>query len=276
MEERAMKQFTYTEARNNLDRFINENELIFKHQCPGWITKYLSEGEMMCDLFGEDKVCEMIKNIRLRYENIFEVIYMESDGDVPSGWILLESKIAKSKERYVGVGKNRRFYPSVYVDAYAIKNSYSSAELSRLLRALFFSIDKRFTEGVFAEIKKGKECLADIKVNDLIKSHGIGEMTLRDAYNKMRWEENIVEKKGNKIKLYCSSPYLVFIETDKGIIHLPLEGLIKGDKKDCDDTMLKYLYQDAYKEHKDKLGWMEELKGTPEYKVIEDVFFNKD
>lgn len=271
-----MNQFTYMESKHNLDRFINENVLILKYQCPEWIIKYLQDGQMMCNLFGEDKVRETIKNIDLNYKSVFDVVFIENGSNVYDRWILLECKIAKSKEHYTGVGKNRRFHPSVYMDAYAMESPYSSVELNRLLSALFFSIDERLTGETLSKIVEKKVNLTDIKIDDLIKSHNIGEMTLKDAYNKLRWEEKATKKKESKIKLYCSSPYLVFVETDKGTIYLPLEGLVRGNRKDCDDTMLKYLYQDAYKEHEDKLEWMKELRNTPEYKVIEDVFFNKD
>lgn len=271
-----MKQFTYTESKNNLDRFINEDKLIFKHQCPDWVTKYLPEGKMMCDLFGEDKVREMIKSIGLEYKSIFEVVFVENGNGVCDRWILLESEIAKSKERYAGVGKNRKFYPSVYMDAYAIPTPYGSAELGRLLNALFFSLDKRLVGEIFSKEVDGEISLTNIKVNELIKSHNIGDMTLSEAYDKLRWKKEAIKRKTSKIKLYCSSPYLIFVETDRGTIHLPLEGLIKGNKRDCDNTMLKYLYQYAYKDHEDKLEWMEELKDTPEYKVMESVFFDKD
>lgn len=267
-----MKQFTYTESKNNLDRFIEEDRLILKYQCPEWITKHLPEGQMMCDLFGEDKVCETIENIGLDYKSIFEVVFIENGSNVYDKWILLETKIAKSRERYTGVGKNRRFYPSVYMDAYAIPTLYRSAELGRLLNALFFSLDKRLVGEIFSKEVDGEISLTNIKVNELIKSHNIGDMTLGEAYDKLRWKKEAIKRKTSKIKLYCSSPYLIFVETDRGTIHLPLEGLIKGDKKDCDNTMLKYLYQYAYKDHEG----MEELKDTPEYKVMESVFFDKD
>ena len=271
-----MKQFTYKEPIRNLDRFINEKELISKHECPEWVMEHLQEGRMMCDLFGADKVRETIKNIGLNYGSVFDVVFVENGSDIYDGWILLEPRIAKSKDGYTGVGKNRRYHPSVYMDAYAIKSPWSSPELSRLLRALFLSIDERLTGKTLSRIVEGEVSLVEIKVDDLIKSYGIGEMSLKDAYNKLRWEKKSVERKESKIKLYCYSPCLVYVETDKGTIYLPLEGLVRGDRKDCDDTMLKYLYQDAYKEHEDKLEWMKELRDTPEYKVIEDVFFNKD
>lgn len=270
-----MKQFTYKESTHNLDRFINERELISKHECPEWIMEHLQEGRMMCDLFGADKVREMIKNIGLDYKSVFNVVFIESDSNAYDGWILLEPRIAKSKECYTGVGKNRRYHPSVCVDAYVIESPWSGVELDRLLKTLFLSIDERLTGKTLSKIEEVNVSLADIKVNDLIKSYDIGEMTLIDAYNKLRWGIKSIEKKRSKIKLYCDSPHIVFIETDKGTIHLPLEELIKGDRKECDDIMLKYLHQPAYKDHKDKLGWMKELKDTPEYKVIEDVFFNK-
>lgn len=270
-----MKQFTYKDSTHNLDRFIDEKGLISKHECPEWIMEHLQEGRMMCNLFGADKVREMIKNIGLDYKSVFDVVFIESDSNAYDGWILLEPRIAKSKECYTGVGKNRRYHPSVYVDAYAIRSSWSGPELSRLLKVLFLSIDERLTGKTLSKIEEVSVSLADTKVNDLIKSYDIGEMTLIDAYNKLRWGIKSIEKKRSKIKLYCHSPYIVFIETDKGIIHLPLEELIKGDRKECDGIMLKYLHQPAYKDHEDKLGWMKELKDTPEYKVIEDVFFNK-
>lgn len=271
-----MKQFTYKEPIRNLDRFINEKELISRHECPEWIMEHLQEGRMMCDLFGADKVRDMIKNIGLNYKSIFDVVFVENGSNAYDGWILLEPRIAKSKDGYTGVGKNRRYHPSVYMDAYAIKSPWSSPELSRLLQTLFFSIDERLTGKTLSKIVEEKVNLTNIRVNDLIKSYDIGEMTLGDAYSKLRWEGKVVKRRESKIKSYCSSPYLVFIETDKGTIYLPLEGLVRGDRKDCDDTMLKYLYQDAYKDHEDKLEWMEELKDTPEYKVMESVFFNKD
>ena len=271
-----MKQFTYKEPTRNLDRFIDERGLILKHECPEWIMEHLQVGRMMCDLFGANKVREMIKNIGLDYKSIFDVVFIESGSNAYDGWILLEPRIARSKDGYTGVGKNRRYHPSVYVDAYAIESSWGSPELSRLLEALFLSIDERLTGKTLSKIGEVNVNLADIKVNDLIKSYDIGEMTLIDAYSKLRWEKKTIEKKRSKIKLYCYSPYIVFIETDKGTIHLPLEELIKGDRKECDDVMLKYLYQYAYKDREDKLGWMKELKDTPEYKVIEDIFFNKD
>lgn len=192
-----------------MDRFIDERGLISKHKCPEWIMEHLQEGRMMCDLFGADKVREMIKNIGLDYRSIFDVVFIESDSNAYDGWILLEPRIARSKDGYTGVGKNRRYHPSVYVDAYAIKSSWGSPKLSRLLEALFLSIDERLTGKTLSKMEEVNVNLVDIKVNDLIKSYDIGEMTLIDAYSKLRWEKKNIEKKKKQDKivllfsLYC-------------------------------------------------------------------------
>lgn len=48
---------------------------------------------------------------------------------------------------------------------------------------------------------------------------------------------------------------------------------LKKDKARLLDTMKHYLYQPAYKEETDKEAWLERQKATPEFKMIEEIFF---
>lgn len=255
----------------NLDRAVNEGKLLAKADME-WIWRNTNEGKYLVDWFGENKVKQAAEKAMIKLSDVFKIEYLQYNEDME--WcLLLERNVAGAKTRDP---QDRRKKIYMMVDAVAIPSPYKDVALNKVYKNLFFSLDERLSGMIFKKKILVKKSKIYQKVSELIKERPqIAEMELTEVYHYFFGIFEEVEVEESKFSLYCNNDraWIIYLSSNEGTIHLDLEALLKKDKERLLDTMKHYLYQLAYEEETDKEAWLERQKATPEFKMIEEIFF---